>query len=404
MGRGYSGGPANAPSVLLQLLIIVCSSSLVYSAECRVQLCSRQYARHTEEDNIQQGPTFRYCSVLRSYSDCVRATARSCRGDLSYHTVQSLVSQWTRMFDCARVLERGPQAMPPPKHPSRPGGGHRFQKPPHQECNSYRPVGGYSHCALFGDPHLRTFYDELQTCSVPGAWPLLDNPHVAVQVTNEPVGKGSVATAITKVTVIIRQHAPCAIEKTYEAQTDFLPGVFVDGQKWSGPGVRIKEETPGKHVEINLRYINTRIVIRQSGRYLTFAAKMPSAIAVQGAQEDTLELCVRGCPRRERIDFERLLESKSGPKSEAIAACRALNITDFYFDACVFDLLTTGDGSFSAAARDAMLDAGQQSVVNGSLPIVPRSVESGQKSLCCSLLLLRFMVGLLLVFWVQMNR
>ncbi|KAF8771639.1 Repulsive guidance molecule A like protein [Argiope bruennichi] len=203
MGRGYSGGPANAPSVLLQLLIIVCSSSLVYSAECRVQLCSRQYARATEEDNIQQGATFRYCSLLRSYSDCVRATARSCRGDLSYHTVQSLVSQWMRMFDCTRVLEKGPQAMPPPKHPSRPGGGHRFQKPPHQECNNYRPVGGYSHCALFGDPHLRTFYDELQTCSVPGAWPLLDNPHVAVQVTNEPVGKGSVATAITKVTVII---------------------------------------------------------------------------------------------------------------------------------------------------------------------------------------------------------
>ncbi|KAF8771640.1 RGM domain family member B like protein [Argiope bruennichi] len=131
---------------------------------------------------------------------------------------------------------------------------------------------------------------------------------------------------------------------------------------------------------------------------------MPSAIAVQGAQEDTLELCVRGCPRRERIDFERLLESKSGPKSEAIAACRALNITDFYFDACVFDLLTTGDGSFSAAARDAMLDAGQQSVVNGSLPIVPRSVESGQESLCSSFLLLRFMAGLLLLVWIQMNR
>lgn len=179
----------------------------------------------------------------------------------------------------------------------------------------------------------------------------------------------------------------------------------MDGSKWSGPGVRIREENPGKHIEIHLRYIGTRIVIRQSGRYLTFAAKMPSAVAMQGAQGDTLELCVRGCPRRERIDFERLLDTKSGPKREAIAACRALNITDFYFDACVFDLLTTGDGSFSAAARDAMLDGGQQSLVNGSLVVVPRGLESsGQGTLTCSFAVVQLMVGLILFLRLLVDR
>ncbi|GFY64366.1 repulsive guidance molecule A [Trichonephila inaurata madagascariensis] len=403
MGRGCSGDPANAP-ILLQLLIVVCCSSLVCSADCRVQFCSRQYTRATEEGNTAQAPTFRYCSLLRSYAECMRATARSCRGDLSYHTVQSLVMQWMRVYDCENVLAKGPQAMPPPKHP-RPGAGNRFQKPPHHDrCGSYRPAGGYSHCALFGDPHLRTFYDELQTCKVEGAWPLLDNPHMAVQVTNGPVDADSPATAITQLTVVIRNHAPCAVEKTYQAQPDFLPGVFMDGSKWSGPGVRIREETPGKHIEINFKYINTRIIIRQSGRYLTFAAKMPSAIAVQGAQGDTLELCVRGCPRKERIDFERLLESKNGPSSDVIAACRALNITDFYFDACVFDLMTTGDGSFSAAARDAMLDAGPHSVLNSSLPVLPRGVESGQESLSCSIVLPILMVWLLLLIRHQGDR
>lgn len=179
----------------------------------------------------------------------------------------------------------------------------------------------------------------------------------------------------------------------------------MDGSKWSGPGVRIREENPGKHIEIHLRYIGTRIVIRQSGRYLTFAAKMPSAIAMQGAQGDTLELCVRGCPRRERIDFERLLDTKSGPKREAIAACRALNITDFYFDACVFDLLTTGDGSFSAAARDAMLDGGQQSLVNGTLVVIPRGLESsGQRKLTCSFAVVQLMVGLVLFLRLLVDR
>lgn len=203
--------------------------------------------------------------------------------------------------------------------------------------------------------------------------------------------------------MIVRQHGPCAVEKTYEAQTDFLPGVFTDGSKSSGPGVRIREENPGKHIEIHLRYIATRIIIRQSGRYLTFAVKMPSSIAVQGAEEDTLELCVRGCPRRERIDFERILEPDSEPKKEALAACRALNITDFYLDACVFDLLTTGDGSFSAAARDAMLDSGQVPVVNSSMSVVPRSVEScaanKQSSLYITLL-----IGLILFLQFHVNR
>ncbi|XP_042899269.1 repulsive guidance molecule A [Parasteatoda tepidariorum] len=400
MGPGHFGGPANAPiPVLLHLLIIVCCLTLAASSDCKVHLCSKQYSRALDEDNVVESATYRYCSLLKSYNDCMEATGRSCRGNLGYHSFQTLISNWAKTYNCESVLLKGPQ---PSRGPNRPSGGHRFQKPPrqHQECNSYRPASvapvSYSHCALFGDPHLRTFYDELQTCSVSGAWPLLDNPHLAVQVTNEPVGKGSSATAITKVTVIIRQHSPCAQEKTYEAQSDYLPGVFPDGSKWSGPGVRIREEVPGKHIEIHLRYIATKIVIRQVGNYLTFAAKMPSTVAVQGAQGETLELCVKGCPRREIIDFENILDPKSGPKQEAIAACRALNITDFYLDACVFDLLTTGDGSFSAAARDAMLDAGPQSVVNGSLAVIPRGLASSA-ALSLTSVVLHIIIGIILV-------
>jgi hypothetical protein len=382
------------------LLIVVCVP--LVKCECRVQLCSRQYTSAMDEENAAQGANYRYCSLLRSYANCVRATGRSCRGDLAYHTVQSLIAKWTRTYGCESVLERGPQS----SSGNGRGGNSQQRRPPrpHHECANYRVAGdSFSHCALFGDPHLRTFYDELQTCGVPGAWPLLDNPHLAVQVTNEHVGKGSTATAITKVTVIVRQHGPCAVEKTYEAQTDFLPGAFADGSKSSGPGVRIREETPGKHIEIHLRYIATRIVIRQVGRYLTFAVKMPSSIAVQGAEGDTLELCVRGCPRRERIDFERILESESGPKKEALATCRALNITDFYLDACVFDLLTTGDGSFSAAARDAMLDSGQIPIVNSSMSVVPRSVEINAANKLSSVYI-SLLVGLIVFFQLHINR
>lgn len=57
----------------------------------------------------------------------------------------------------------------------------------------------YRYCGLFGDPHLKTFKNSYQTCRVRGAWPLIDNPYLAVQVTNEQVDEGSPATVTTKV-------------------------------------------------------------------------------------------------------------------------------------------------------------------------------------------------------------
>jgi hypothetical protein len=63
----------------------------------------------------------------------------------------------------------------------------------------HAPQHNYTHCGFFGDPHLRTFGDEFQTCRVEGAWPLIHNKFLSVQVTNSPVVPGSLATATSKV-------------------------------------------------------------------------------------------------------------------------------------------------------------------------------------------------------------
>ena len=39
-------------------------------------------------------------------------------------------------------------------------------------------------CIMYGDPHLRTFNNHYQTCKCLGAWPLIDHPLFAVQITN----------------------------------------------------------------------------------------------------------------------------------------------------------------------------------------------------------------------------
>lgn len=59
----------------------------------------------------------------------------------------------------------------------------------------------YQHCGLFGDPHLRTFKDEFQTCKVEGAWSLVQNKYIMIMVTNNPVKDHGAATATSKVVI-----------------------------------------------------------------------------------------------------------------------------------------------------------------------------------------------------------
>ena len=148
--------------------------------------------------------------------------------------------------------------------------------------------------------------------------------------------------------------------------------------------VRISEKEPGRHIEIHARHLGATLIVRQVGRYLTFAAKLPREIAQQGAAREGLQLCVKGCPASEHIDVTTVLlgsghgrhpsmpssgrfyrsqtsESPSAlvkgmTRDAALALCREYNLTDYYLDSCMFDLMTTGDPSFSLAASRAQAD------------------------------------------------
>ena len=148
--------------------------------------------------------------------------------------------------------------------------------------------------------------------------------------------------------------------------------------------VRIAEKEPGRHIEIHARHLGATLIVRQVGRYLTFAAKLPRDIAQQGAGREGLQLCVKGCPASERIDVATVLlgsghgrhpsmtssgrfyrsQTSESPSSlvkgmtrdAALSLCREYNLTDYYLDSCMFDLMTTGDPSFSLAASRAQTD------------------------------------------------
>ena len=162
---------------------------------------------------------------------------------------------------------------------------------------------------------------------------------------------------------------------TYQASTDDLPGSFDDGRTHFGQerSVELIEEDPGKHVEIYLRYIDTTLIVRQVGHYFTFAMKMPEEVVDHSMNNNNgIQLCVRGCPVSELIDYREYLAQKhvrlkslteedssakvAMSRSVAEAKCKDAHVVDFYYDSCVFDLMTTGDNNFTQAAQSALSD------------------------------------------------
>ncbi|XP_042561174.1 RGM domain family member B [Clupea harengus] len=422
MGMGKTGFCYRGAERLIYassfLLLILLSFSAVvqiegsqgHTPQCRIQKCTTDFVLLTSHLNAAlDGFDTEFCKALRAYSACTQRTAKSCRGNLVFHSAVLGISDLMSQRNCSKD---GPTSPTHPEMPVEPCNYHNRHL--HQQ-GSWMGVGAgtvqpptYLFCGLFGDPHLRTFKDHFQTCKVEGAWPLIDNNYLSVQVTNVPVVMGSSATATNKVTIIFKPYQECTDQKVYQAVTDDLPAAFVDGTISGGDGeiksLWVIEKSPGNHVEIHAAYIGVTVIVRQLGRYLTLAARVPEEMAMAFDETQDLQLCVNGCPTSERIDRDGhlplpLQQSQAGMRHQqhhhhhshnhnhnhhhqqqqqqqqqyqlpkpnaqraaysleaAMAKCsEQLEVKDIYFHSCVFDLLTTGDANFTMAAYDALRD------------------------------------------------
>uniref|UniRef100_A0A8C4NGS9 Repulsive guidance molecule BMP co-receptor a n=2 Tax=Eptatretus burgeri TaxID=7764 RepID=A0A8C4NGS9_EPTBU len=376
--------PLSSRSLRLTLLTVGCLSvflsfpqKALSRSECRILKCNSVFDMTWSAAQTPAG----LCAALRSYSRCTKAMAKMCRGDLAYHAARRGIDDLMAQHNCSKD---GPSA-PSPTSDERIEEHMGREDPARGRC-SFSPAGlegvyndgevgpekgrvAFSYCGLFGDPHLRTFHDDFQTCKVEGAWPLVDNGRLFVQVTNIPVVPLSSATASNKLTIIFKSFGECTEQKMYQAESGSLPPAFVDGSKNGGPrdstgSLRVLELVPGHHIEIRARHIGTTVVVRQVGRYLTFAVRVPSVLAEAGSSEaGGLQLCLSGCPALERIHKEEYhaLLARPPARAPAPATARArckerLPVEDLYFHSCVFDLLTTGDLNFTQAAYAAFED------------------------------------------------
>ncbi|XP_055743153.1 repulsive guidance molecule B-like isoform X1 [Salvelinus fontinalis] len=415
-GAERLASPPRVPRLrpLLVLLLALCYGAhrgghcQVATPQCHIQKCTTDFVSLTSHlTPALDGFDLEFCKALRSYSACTQRTAKSCRGNLVFHSAVLGISDLMTQRNCSRD---GPTSSTHPEMQSEPCNYHSRTQHAHTHPHTHThtpPV--YLFCGLFGDPHLRTFKDSFQTCKVEGAWPLIDNDYLSVQVTNVPVVTGSSATATNKITVIFKPFEECTDQRVYQAVTDDLPAAFVDGTVSSGApdhnlngnngdstgkvqALWISEHSPGHHVELHADYIGVTVIVRQLGRYLTLAVRIPKEMAHAYDATQDLQLCLNGCPTSERIDRGGHLSlplplpppalglqlqqphgqgqsshthSHTAPYSApqgfsmegARARCREqLEVQDIYFHSCVFDLLTTGDANFTAAAFSALKD------------------------------------------------
>ncbi|TNN35944.1 RGM domain family member B [Liparis tanakae] len=425
--RLASRSPVRRSRPLLLLLLALCCGAhvgrcQVATPQCRIQKCTTDFVSLTSHlTPAADGFQLEFCKALRSYSACTQRTAKSCRGNLVFHSAVLGISDLMSQRNCSRD---GPTSSTHPEVPHEPCSYHsrtqHAQAHAHTHGHAHTHTHSHTHahththaqghaqgharalpvylfCGLFGDPHLRTFKDSFQTCKVEGAWPLIDNDYLSVQVTNVPVVTGSSATATNKITIIFKPYEGCTEQRVYQAVTDDLPAAFDDGTVSSGDPVHaspgadgaagkvralwISERSPGRHVELHAGYIGVTVIVRQLGRYLTLAVRIPEDLSEAYDASQDLQLCLNGCPGGERIDRAGHLplppappalglqlqrrpgfsaQTQASPPFSAEAArerCREqLDVQDIYFHSCVFDLLTTGDANFTAAAYSAQKD------------------------------------------------
>jgi len=306
-------------------------------------------------------------------------------------------------------------------------------------------------CSLYGDPHLRTFGNTFQTCRILGAWPLVDHPLFAVQVTNSRTSGGQQVSRVTKAVIIIRNFLICGIDHDLVYEVDLeedyetdghvrneyhkpLPITFIDGTTSTLNG--LVKVTPRSEDVVCIQVDHVRVQIcvsRFTSSSITTGSSAPSQFLnvivkfkkMMSSEErdlmisamDAESLCSRGCPAQEEINIESILQAvginplslvsngwwnhhgnistPSSNNSEIPEECK--DLLGYYLLSCLFDVTMKGVGKGSIEAHRFAQGMDDLLIVKRSYSLkslLMSSVSSGEQSTSCRAVISQFFVTL----------
>ncbi|XP_054166369.1 uncharacterized protein LOC128963867 [Oppia nitens] len=109
---------------VLQCLAVVITATMA----CNVDMCSREYSSVLQTSQSVASTATRdqqqqYCGLLDAYQHCLKSIGRSCRGNLEFHTLQTLLKTWKHERNCSHVVFSGPIRRQPVRQFQRKAGG-----------------------------------------------------------------------------------------------------------------------------------------------------------------------------------------------------------------------------------------------------------------------------------------
>ncbi|NWI10118.1 RGMC protein, partial [Crypturellus soui] len=359
---------------------------------CKILRCNSDYVAATAGlRGAGSARTAAFCGALRSYAHCARRTARTCRGDLAFHSAVHGIEDLMIQNNCSKD---GAASAPPPPRPRAPDRPRGLEICNYEKFFLYKhgQPPSYQHCAAFGDPHIRTFHDDFHTCRVEGSWPLLDNDYLFVQATSAPVAEGSNATVTSKVTdapVILRWDGDAPVAPSWDGDAR-VPSSW-DGDTPVAPswdGDALVASSGDEDAPVILRWDgdapvapswdgDARVPSSWDGDTPVAPSWDGDALVASSGDEDA-PVILRwdgDAPVAPSWDGDALVtptragtwgwghvhaccpRGRVAPEAARALCKEALPVEDAYFQSCVFDVVTSGDAGFAAAARGALEDA-----------------------------------------------
>lgn len=215
--------------------------------------------------------------------------------------------------------------------------------------NSSVPV---STCGAFGDPHVIMFNGTGVTCGIDSIITLVDNQYIEITAQTLPSpGATNGATDITAITIRYKSVCnPITVTFSFNSSNGEI-SPFLNSPLAGNHRARIV----GNNIYIDA--IRLRLQVRRVGVYVgatltynvVFGLSMPSSLI-----SSSVGICADGCPAGTAVSLGTRKKSFSARTLAAAAdTCTDAGLATgtFAYDACIFDVATTGSTDYADVAK-----------------------------------------------------